>query len=148
MNTTTPRKTKDPDDLVKDVNLSMMPKGLLIAFAIHAVIIFGTSFGLYRDWWGWNPEKKAYGFLATPSTINHEKQKDKSAAEEAKRQAATAQREAERAANVQAAATSAPAKNTAASLTSGNDDLDIAPKEADPLPPKKLDDLDIDSLLK
>ena len=143
-------KTKDPDDLVKDTTLSIMPKGLVIAFAIHAVLILGTSIGLYRDWYGANPEKVAYGFLATPSTINNEKQKANRAKEEAARKAAVDAREAERAANAQTAAASAPAsKTTTASLSAGNDDLEITTKEfGEPLPRKALDDLDIDSLLK
>ena len=143
------KKTKDPDDLVKDTNLSVMPKGLLIAFAIHAVIILGTSFGLYRDWVGANPEKVAYGFLATPSKINNEKQKANRAKEEAARKAASDAREAERATAAEAAAASAPAsKAPAASLTSGNDDLEVSKELGEPMPPARLGDLDIDSLLK
>jgi len=139
MNTT---KIKDPDNLVKATTLSIMPKGLIIAFVIHAVLILGTSIGLYRDWWGMNPEKVAYGFLATPSTINNERQKANRAAEEAKRQEVVKEREATREANVQAAAASTPARNTAASL-SNTDDLETINRElGEPLPPARLDDLD------
>ena len=67
-------KTKDPDDLLQGINQSIMFKGLVIATAIHAVIILGTSFSLYRDW-------GTYGFLATPSTINQAKQKARREAE-------------------------------------------------------------------
>jgi len=103
-------KTKDPDDLLQNINQSIMIKGLLIATAIHAVIILGTSFGLYRDW-------GTYGFLATPSTINNEKQKAKRAAEEAERQAMAAQKAAEREADAKIAATNKTSTATSVGAT-------------------------------
>jgi len=131
-------KTRDPDDLLKGINQTIMIKGLIIATAIHAVIILGTSFGLYREW-------GTYGFLAAPSTINHKKQIETRAAEEAKRKEAAAQRAAESEARAEAAATNKPARSATAtqSLSSGNLDLD-EPKEPDlgTLPPVRSFSLD------
>ena len=134
-------KTRDPDDLLKDINRSIMFKGLVIAFTIHAVLILGTSFGLYREW-------GTYGFLATPSTINNEKQKAKRAEEEAARQAAIKQR-AEDAAAAQAAAAASGATKAPATPTppQGNAPSDSSPDtkepaETPPLPPKRTFDLD------
>ena len=124
-------KTKDPDDLLKDMNHSIMIKGLIIATTIHAVIILGTSFGLYSDWN--NPTYRELNnnrnlFFAAPSTINQLKQKERRLAEEVDRAAAAAERAAEQEAKAQAAATNktSTARQPAAtsSSRSGNDDLD------------------------
>jgi len=111
-------KTKDPDDLLQDINKSIMLKGLLIATAIHAVIILGTSFGLYRDW-------GTYGFLARPSTIGREKQREQRAKVEAEQQAMADQRATERAEEAKAAAAS---KSPSRAATPA--DMDTAPQGA------------------
>jgi len=138
-------KTKDPDDLLAEMNLSIMPKAFLIAFTIHAAIILGTSFGLYRDWWGWNKEKTAYGFLATPSTINFEKQKVRRAAKEEADKAAAAERAAEREAALKAAEekkASRPQANAQSGETADNAPGDAKEPELQPLPPAKSFTLD------
>ena len=126
-------KTKDPDNLLRDINQSIMIKGLLIATAIHAVLILGTSFGLYRDW-------ATYGFLKTPSSINQEKQKVQREKEEAERQAVAAQRAAEREAAAQAAAASKAPAPTRGGAPSAGADADsqtptTSPLEGETLPP-------------
>ena len=129
--------TRDPDDLLKPINQSLMLKGLAIAFAIHAVIIFGTSFSLYKDW-------GAYGFLKTPSAIKALKQEKQREADDAARIAESKRREAEREANAKTAEASKP-KTPATS--SAKDDLDgpvpgvVKEPEVEPLAPKSNFDL-------
>ena len=128
----------DPDNLLKDINQSIMLKGLTISVLVHAVVIFGTSFSLYKDW-------QEYGVKA-PSYINVEKKKQKREAEEAARIAAAEARDAQRAADAAKAAESAPASSNApsASGTSLRDDP-LKALESEILPPIKkfeLDDFD------
>ena len=146
-------KTRDPDELLIDINRSTMLKGLLVAFVIHAAIILGTSFGLYSDWWGLGTDangepKKARGFLKTPSAINYEKQLERRAVEEEARKAAVEEKLKENAAKAQEAAEKAAKDGGGARPASRNDDLDGPattnrkdPAEEERLPPKASFDL-------
>ena len=58
----------NPDSLLKDINKSILTKGIVIALVAHAIIIFGTSFSLYRDWVAYR-DKEPVGFIKKPSTI-------------------------------------------------------------------------------
>ena len=133
-------QVREPDDLLKPISQSIMLKGLAIALAIHAVIILGTSFGLYKDWGTVrDPETgKRLGFLTRPTTIKAAKQTAKQMAEDAARKEATALKDAERA----AAAKELEARKPA-SRTSRDDDLDgpdsIKVPDIEPLPPKNFD---------
>ena len=55
-------KPIDPDMLIEETNRSFLPAALVFSLVLHLTLIFGTSFGLYRDW-------RAYG-VHSPSTIN------------------------------------------------------------------------------
>ena len=68
----------NPDSLLKDINKSILTKGIVIALVAHAIIVFGTSFSLYRDW-------AKYG-VKTPSAIKAQKKEEKVAADKAKRE--------------------------------------------------------------
>ena len=125
---------REPDDLLKTINQSILIKGLIVAAVIHVVVILGTSFGLYRDW-------KVYG-VKSPSAIKQTKQENKREADEAERKAAAEQRAAERDAAVALAesnkATRASANVPANNPSSNVDDLTGATKEPEieVLPPK------------
>ena len=92
----------NPDDLLKDIDKSILTKGIIIALVVHAIFVFGTSFGLYKDW-------GKYGIKA-PSTIKAEKKQEQAEADKAHREAEI-QRKAEAAAI--AASNAVPVKATA-----------------------------------
>ena len=69
----------NPDSLLKDINKSILTKGIIIALVAHAIIIFGTSFSLYRDWVAYR-DKEPVGFIKKPSTIKTIKKEEKVAA--------------------------------------------------------------------
>lgn len=126
---------KNPDDLLVDINKSIMPKGIAIALALTAIVVFGTSFGLYRDW-------AKYG-LKTPSEIKAEKKAEQVEAEKARREAEIKRKAEEAAAvssNAAPAQVSAPAKaaQAAGAAPAGSASEAAAakkPPEIEPLPP-------------
>lgn len=124
---------REPDELLFEINRSMLLKALAISLAVHAVLVFGTSFGLYRDW-------SAFG-MHTPSTIKQMKQKAMREADEAERRAA-AVKKAEEAKAAEAAATNAPPAAAAVPVQTAETApavetlaTPVAPELA-PLPPK------------
>ncbi len=129
---------KDPDMLLDDVGRSIMVKAMVISAAVHAVVIFGTSFGLYADW-------AEFG-VHSPSTIKlMRKARDEKVEEDARRQAAEARaaqaQEAAVASDGADGATNAPAEAPSAAPAGGakpGAKTDAAPTapELEPLPPK------------
>lgn len=125
---------KNPDELLVDINKSIMPKGIAIALGLTAIVVFGTSFGLYKDW-------AKYG-IKTPSAIKAEKKAEQVEAEKARREAEIQRKAAEAAAmasNAVPAAASASAKAAAPAASSTGPASDAAsakkPPEIEPLPP-------------
>lgn len=100
--------TRDPDELLLAINRSMLMRALAISVAVHAVLVFGTSFSLYRDW-------RSYG-LHAPSEIKRLKRKAEEEAKETARREAAAKR-AEEAAAAQAAEGAKPADGAAPATT-------------------------------
>lgn len=120
---------KDPDELLAGTNRSTILNAAAISLAIHLVIIFGTSFGLYSQW-------GEYGFHS-PSTIKQlKKARETEAEEESRRKAAEERAAAQEAAKTQQGAQpAAPGSQPAAAPGQGNAQQPVAP-ELDPLPPK------------
>jgi hypothetical protein len=122
---------REPDELLSNINRSIMLKALAISLVVHAVVVLGTSFGLYRDW-------GTYG-LHTPSTIKQLKQTAAREAEAAARREAAAKKAVAEAEAAKVAATNAPAAPTAAvvpaSMTTQTPGDPEAPELA-PMPPK------------
>ncbi len=140
----------DPDSLLTNIGKSILGPAIIIAVVAHLVILFLTSFGLYRDWATYGISSQEYGFH-TPTKIKQIK-KDKAQAEaEQKRkeeldrkikEEAKAEEAAEAgAATNQAAKAAAPAAGKAATVPG---DKKITPPEIEPLAPAdeaNLDDL-------
>ena len=137
----------NPDSLLKEINKSVLTKGIVIALVAHAVVVFGTSFSLYRDW-------AKYG-VKTPSAIKAQKKEEQIAADKAKREEEI-RRKAEESAAL--ASNAAPAKATAetkadagqtkasdakASDASGNVKK---PPEIEPMKPGSTDDISLDDI--
>lgn len=124
---------KNPDDLLTEINKSIMGKGIAIAVVVTAVVVFGTSFGLYKDW-------AKYG-VKTPSAIKAEKKAEQVEAEKARREAEIKRKAEEAAAvasNAVPATASAPAKAAQAAAPAGSASEEAAakkPPEVEPLPP-------------
>ncbi len=139
-------QNKNPDELLTGINKSILTIGIIVAIVIHAVIIFGTSFGLYKDW-------NEYGFGKKPSTIKAEKKAKEVAAEKARREAEI-QRKAAAAAEVEKNATqvSEETKKTvdAAGEATADKPADGSatktPPEIEPLPRATTDDIGMDDL--
>ena len=124
---------KNPDDLLTEINKSIMGKGIAIAVVVTAVVVFGTSFGLYKDW-------AKYG-VKTPSAIKAEKKAEQVEAVKARRDAEIKRKAEEAAAvasNAVPATASAPAKAAQAAAPAGSASEEAAakkPPEVEPLPP-------------
>jgi cytoskeletal protein RodZ len=73
-------RARDPDELMADVNRSILSKSLLLSLVVHVALLGLTSFGLYRAW-------AEYGFML-PHEIKEKKQAAAREAEEARRRAA------------------------------------------------------------
>lgn len=82
-------RVKDPDELMVEVNRSIVVKTLVVSFLAHFLIIGLTSFSLYADW-------SQYG-VNWPTEIKRIKKEEAEKAEQAKRDAERAAREKERA---------------------------------------------------
>ncbi len=135
----------NPDSLLKDINKSILTKGIVIALVAHAVIVFGTSFSLYRDW-------AKYG-VKTPSSIKQLKKEEQIAADKARREEEIKRKAEESAAlasNAAPAKASAPAKGTAAQPKAADAKSDasgdVKPPEIQPLKPVSTDDLSLDDI--
>jgi hypothetical protein len=133
----------NPDSLLKDINKSILTKGIIIALVAHAIIIFGTSFSLYRDW-------AKYG-VKSPSSIKAQKKDEKVAADKAKREEEIKRKAEEAAAlasNAAPAQASAPAKADApaGSKAAEAKDGNVKPPEIQPLKPVSTDDLSLDDI--
>lgn len=135
-----------PDDLLAGTNSSIMLKGLIVSILLHVVLIFGTSFGLYRDW-------MEYGVHA-PTEIKKIKQDAQRKADEAARQEAATQKSAEAAERLEemkaiAATSAVPASAASAPAVEPQAGKEtVTAPEIAPLPPKKSfsfgDDLNLD----
>ena len=131
----------NPDDLLKNINKSILAKGIIVALIVHAAIVFGTSFGLYKDW-------AKYG-VKKPSVIKQEKKQEMIEAEklrreeEIKRKAEEAAIAASNAAPVKATAetkaAAAQTKDGEAAAGAGGDGATKKPPEIEPLPPASGD---------
>ena len=134
----------NPDSLLKDINKSILTKGIVIALVAHAVIVFGTSFSLYRDW-------AKYG-VKTPSTIKAQKKEEKVAADKAKREEEIKRKAEESAAlasNAAPAQASAPAKADApagSKAAEAKADGTVKPPEIQPLKPASTDEISLDDI--
>ena len=142
----------NPDSLLKDINKSILTKGIIIALVAHAIIIFGTSFSLYRDWVAYR-DKEPVGFIKKPSTIKTIKKEEKVAADKAKREEEIKRKAEESAAlasNAAPAQASAPAKTAAPAgsktATDAKGDGTVKPPEIQPLKPVSTDDLSLDDI--
>ncbi len=140
----------NPDNLLKEIDKSILTKGIVVALIVHAIIVFGTSFGLYKDW-------AKYGVKA-PSTIQAIKKAEQVEAEKARREAEIQRKAAEAAvaasnavpvtatAETKALSGKAPAaaEGEAAPAAAGEGSAK-KPPEIQPLPPASgdisLDDL-------
>ncbi len=134
----------NPDSLLKDINKSILTKGIVIALVAHAIIIFGTSFSLYRDW-------AKYG-VKTPSAIKAQKKEEKVAADKAKREEEIKRKAEESAAlasNAAPAQASAPAKADApagSKAAEAKTDGTVKPPEIQPLKPASTDEISLDDI--
>lgn len=134
----------NPDSLLKDINKSILTKGIVIALVAHAVIVFGTSFSLYRDW-------AKYG-VKTPSAIKAQKKEEKVAADKAKREEEIKRKAEESAAlasNAAPAQASAPAKADApagSKAAEAKADGTVKPPEIQPLKPASTDEISLDDI--
>ncbi|MBQ6246579.1 MAG: hypothetical protein IJK04_06920 [Kiritimatiellae bacterium] len=134
----------NPDSLLKDINKSILTKGIVIALVAHAIIIFGTSFSLYRDW-------AKYG-VKTPSAIKAQKKEEKVAADKAKREEEIKRKAEESAAlasNAAPAQASSPAKTAApagSKAAEAKTDGTVKPPEIQPLKPASTDELSLDDI--
>ena len=141
----------NPDSLLKDINKSILTKGIVIALVAHAIIIFGTSFSLYRDWVAYR-DKEPVGFIKKPSTIKTIKKEEKVAADKAKREEEIKRKAEESAAlasNAAPAQASAEVKGAAAQPKAAADakgDGNVKPPEIQPLKPVSTDDLSLDDI--
>lgn len=135
------------DDLLKNINKSILATGIIVALIIHAVIVFGTSFGLYKDW-------SEYG-IKKPSTIKQMKKEQQVAAEKERRDAEI-KRKAEEAAITasNAVPVSAKAEQSAKQMetngkpvaSSDSTDGNVKIPEIEPLKPASTDDLSLDDM--
>ena len=143
----------NPDSLLKDINKSILTKGIVIALVAHAIIIFGTSFSLYRDWVAYR-DKEPVGFIKKPSTIKTIKKEEKVAADKAKREEEI-KRKAEESAAL--ASNAAPAQASAQAKTDAPADAKAAdakadasgtvkPPEIQPLKPASTDEISLDDI--
>ena len=134
----------NPDSLLKDINKSILTKGIVIALVAHAIIVFGTSFSLYRDW-------AKYG-VKTPSAIKAQKKEEKVAADKAKREEEIKRKAEESAAlasNAAPAQASAPAKADApagSKAAEAKTDGTVKPPEIQPLKPASTDEISLDEI--
>lgn len=134
----------NPDSLLKDINKSILTKGIVIALVAHAIIVFGTSFSLYRDW-------AKYG-VKTPSAIKAQKKEEKVAADKAKREEEIKRKAEESAAlasNAAPAQASAPAKADApagSKAAEAKADGTVKPPEIQPLKPASTDEISLDDI--
>lgn len=134
----------NPDSLLKDINKSILTKGIVIALVAHAIIVFGTSFSLYRDW-------AKYG-VKTPSAIKAQKKEEKIAADKAKREEEIKRKAEESAAlasNAAPAQASAPAKADApagSKAAEAKADGTVKPPEIQPLKPASTDEISLDDI--
>ena len=141
----------NPDSLLKDINKSILTKGIVIALVAHAIIIFGTSFSLYRDWVAYR-DKEPVGFIKKPSTIKTIKKEEKVAADKAKREEEIKRKAEESAAlasNAAPAQASAEVKGATAQPKAAADakgDGNAKPPEIQPLKPVSTDDLSLDDI--
>jgi hypothetical protein len=125
---------REPDELLAGVRRSILGLALVLSAVIHAVLIGGTSFKLYRDWGTYGLSSDEFGFH-TPSDINQLKTREQRAADEAARKAAAERRAAEAAAAAAQAASNAPPA-TAAAAAPATGKPAVKPPEVEPLPPK------------
>ena len=134
----------NPDSLLKDINKSILTKGIVIALVAHAIIVFGTSFSLYRDW-------AKYG-VKTPSAIKAQKKEEQIAADKAKREEEIKRKAEESAAlasNAAPAQVSAPAKTAApvgSKAAEAKADGVVKPPEIQPLKPASTDEISLDEI--
>ena len=141
----------NPDSLLKDINKSILTKGIIIALVAHAIIIFGTSFSLYRDWVAYR-NKEPVGFIKKPSTIKTIKKEEKVAADKAKREEEIKRKAEESAAlasNAAPAKASAEVKGAATQPKAAADakgENNAKPPEIQPLKPISTDDLSLDDI--
>ena len=134
----------NPDSLLKDINKSILTKGIVIALVAHAVIVSGTSCSLYRDW-------AKYGGK-TPSATKAQKKEEKVAADKAKREEEIKRKAEESAAlasNAAPAQASAPAKADApagSKAAEAKADGTVKPPEIQPLKPASTDEISLDDI--
>lgn len=132
----------NPDGLLKDINKSILAKGIIIALVAHAVVVFGTSFSLYRDW-------AEFG-VKTPSQIKTIKKENRIAAEKAAREEEIKRKADEAAAmasNAAPAKASAPvAKAPAAEAAKEQPSGQVKPPEIQPLDRATTDSISLDDL--
>ena len=138
----------NPDSLLKDINKSILTKGIVIALVAHAIVVLGTSFSLYRDW-------AQYG-VKTPSAIKAQKKEEKIAADKAKREeeikrkaeeaAALASNAAPAQASAEIKGAAAQSKAIDAKAADAKADGTVKPPELQPLKPASTDEISLDDI--
>lgn len=129
---------KKPDELVVEIERSILGKAILFSVIAHVVLMGVTSIQLFADW-------GTYGFHS-PSYINAEKarirraeedaQRKAAAAEKAKQEAEAAEAKKKAAATNQTAQAGAPAAKEKGTVAAA-EVQQKTPPEVQPLPPKK-----------
>jgi len=121
---------KKPEELVAEIERSILGKALLVSILAHAVLLVGTSSQLFADW-------TKYG-VHSPSYINGVKTQERKDAETAERKAAAEKKTKEEAAKAAAGGTNKTAQVTAQVKTVAASEVEQkTPPEVKPLPPKK-----------
>lgn len=139
--------SNEHEQLLSEINRSILGRALVISLAAHLLLIFGTSFSLYKDW-------SEYG-IHKPSTIKLEKKKAEKEKAEAERREAAEKRASDAAAAAQAAPAAddakqasgpAPAVQPGASAKPQDGQKEVKEPEIKPLPKKdfSLDDIGLD----
>jgi DNA-directed RNA polymerase subunit RPC12/RpoP len=100
--------TRDPEELMGEINTSIITKGVVVSLLIHLIVVGLTSFGLYADW-------AEYGFML-PVEIKAEKKRI--ADEERKEKLAAARKKKEEERKAAIAAKEEAAKKKAANTKS------------------------------
>ncbi len=131
------------DSLLVNIGRSIVFKATVISIILHAVLMGGTSIGLFKDW-------QVYG-IKSPSQINAIRTAERKEAEEKKRKAAAAEKAKKEAAAAEEArniAATNKVQSAAAAQTGELTKDGKKPPEVQPLPPKKEfeygDDLSLD----
>ena len=134
-----PSTELNPERLLDSINRSIFVRAFLMSLVVHLVIVFASSFGLYKDWSVYGIQSEDYGFHI-PSVIKTIKRDVAAANEEAQRQKHLEERIAEQTAEADQSSTPEPVEET----ESTSQPETPTPPEIEPMAPKEnfsLDDM-------